>query len=159
MRWVPSLAGLLYLFIISLPAIGCRNVDVVTASYATLDEARREGAVERGWIPEGLPAGTHEIREAHDLDSNRRWGLFSFRPEDSATLKQLLEADEKPLSGVRADAPPRIEWWPVLLRGALDAESIAATGLRAYGSVDGRLIFLVNWQQCRAYYWSLPPNR
>jgi hypothetical protein len=56
------------------------------------------------------------------------------------------------------DAPARIEWWPVLLRGALNAESIAATGLRAHESVDGRLIFLVNWNQCRAYYWSFSPQ-
>ena len=157
--WPLAHGPLLCLFIISIAAIGCRNADVVTASYATLDEARREGAIERGWIPEGLPPGTHDMREAHDLDSNRRWGLFSFPPEESDVLKRLLKADEKALSDVRIDAPPRIEWWPVLLRGALNSESIAATGLRAYESVDGRLIVLVNWKQCRAYYWSVVLNR
>lgn len=162
MRRVPSLVGLLHLFIIfiiPIPATGCRNVDVVTASYATLDEARREGAIERGWIPEGLPPGTHDIREAHDLDSNRRWGLFSFRPEESDVLRRLLKPAETSLNGVRVDAPARIEWWPVLLRGALNPESIAATGLRAYESTDGTSIFLVNWKQRRAYYWSLGRNR
>jgi hypothetical protein len=143
---------------VSLPSIGCRDADVVTASYATLDEARSEGAIGRGEIPEGLPPGTHEIRAAHDLDSNRRWGLFSFPAEESDALKRLLETGEKSLNGVRVDAPPRIEWWPVLLRGALSPESIAATGLLAYESVDGTLIVLVNWKQCRAYYWSARPN-
>ena len=83
------------LLIISVQAVGCRNVDVVTGSYATLDEACHEGALERGWIPEGLPPGTHDIREAHDLDSNRRWGLFSFRPEERGALKRLLKEDER----------------------------------------------------------------
>ncbi len=152
MRRVPTLAGLSCLLTVFL--VGCRNVDVVTASYATLDEARREGAIERGWIPEGLPPRTYEIREAHDLDSNRRWGLFSFQLEESDVLRRLLKAEEFPLAGVRADAPPRIEWWPVLFRGALDPDAIAATGLRAYQSASGDLVFLVNWKQGRAYYWS-----
>ena len=35
-------------------------------TYATLAEARAAGAVERGWLPPLLPAGAHDIREAHD---------------------------------------------------------------------------------------------
>jgi hypothetical protein len=153
MRPFPSFAG--FAFLIGLGVLGCRNVDVVTASYATLEEARRDGAIARGWIPEGLPPGTHEIREAHDLDSNRRWGLFNFPMEESDVLRRLLKAQERPLAGMRLDAPARIEWWPVLLRGALNPETIAATGLQAYESINGDLIFIVNWKQGRAYYWSV----
>jgi hypothetical protein len=139
----------------SLLAGACRDLDVVTASYATLAEAEAEGAVERGWVPPGLPPGTHELREAHDLDSNRRWGLFSFPPEESGALRALLSPDETPLADVSCDIPRRIEWWPVLLRGTLDADRIRTTGLRAHRDRKGELLFLVNWDQGRAYYWAV----
>ena len=56
--------------------------------------------------------------------------------------------------GVGTDAPPRIEWWPVLLRGSLDPVQLTATGLRAYAMPGDELIVAVNWNQRRAYYWS-----
>lgn len=141
-----------------LPVTACRDADVVTASYATLTEAEQAGAVERGWMPNGLPPGTHDIREAHDLDGNRRWGLFSFARHEAARLQRLLEPTEVSLDGQVSDAPRRIEWWPVLLRDRLDAERIRASGLRVYRSADGSLLFAVNWNQGRAYYWTPAPG-
>lgn len=135
-------------------AAACSDLDVVTASYRTLDEARDAGAIERGWVPEGLPEGTHELREAHDLDSNRRWGLFNFPPAQGDRLRALLETDEISLAGVTCGIPARIEWWPVLLRGRLDHEGIKSAGLTAYDARRGGLLFVVNWEQGRAYYWS-----
>lgn len=135
---------------------GCRDLDVVTASYASLAEARAAGEVQKGWIPEGLPPGTYEMRSAHNLDTNARWGLFSFPAAEAPQLKTLLEPSEFPLQGQHCDPPRRIEWWPILLRGRLDAERIAATGLKAHRSADGALLFAVNWNQGRAYYWSVP---
>jgi hypothetical protein len=137
-----------------LTTASCRNTDVVTATYATLDEAQRAGAIERGWLPRGLPPGTRDIREAHDLDANRRWGLFSFPRDEATVLRQALQQQEVALSGQACDAPGRIEWWPVLLRGILDPEKIQAAGLQAYRSADGNLLFAVNWRQGRAYYWT-----
>lgn len=136
-----------------LGSAGCRDVEVVTASYATLAEAAAAGAVERGWVPRGLPPGTREIREAHDLDTSRRWGLFNFPPAEADALKALLDA-ELSLDGQRCDPPRRIEWWPVLLRGVLDGEQIRATGIRAYRAREGGLIVAVNWKQGRGYYWA-----
>src|SRR5690348_15361539 len=51
-----------------LCAAACGDVGVVTGSYATIAEATAEGAVGKGWVPQGLPPGTREIREAHDTD-------------------------------------------------------------------------------------------
>ncbi len=132
----------------------CRDLEVVTASYANLAEARQAGAVAKGRLPEGLPLGTRDMREAFDPDTNVRWGLFSFPPAEAAALKAILESSEFPLAGERCDPPRRIEWWPILLRGQLDPEQIAATGLASYRSTDGALLFVVNWKQGRAYYWS-----
>jgi len=129
----------------------CGDIEVVTNAYASAAEARP--AVEKGWIPAILPAGAHDIREAHDNAGRRRWGLFSFRQEDDDGLRSQL-GPELTLTGVRADAPPRIEWWPILLRGDLDGERLAATGLKGYPVSSQQLVIAVNWNQRRAYYWS-----
>jgi hypothetical protein len=132
---------------------GCRDLEVVTSTYATLDEAVAAGAVERGWVPQGLPAGTREIREAHDLDSNRRWGLFNFPEREGDVLRRLL-GPERSLEGAVIDTPRRIEWWPVLLRGPLKHDQFRSTGLLAYDAREGDLQYAVNWKQGRAYYWT-----
>ena len=139
--------------VLACGTIACRDIDVVTDSYATLAEAVAAGAVDRGWVPRGLPPGTRDIRDAHDLDSNRRWGLFNFPAAEADAMRALL-GPEVPIEGLAANPPRRIEWWPVLLRGTFNAEQVRATGLRAYTSRDSALVFLVNWNQGRAYYWS-----
>jgi hypothetical protein len=136
-----------------LTAAGCGDLGVVTESYGTLAEATADGAVARGDVPQGLPPGTRELREAHDTKSPRRWGLFDFPPAEADALRALL-GPEMSLRGVEVDPPRRIEWWPVLLRGLLDDEQVRATGARAYPSRAGELIFVVNWRQGRAFYWA-----
>jgi hypothetical protein len=132
---------------------GCRNTGVITEAYATLAEAQAAGAVDRGWLPRGLPPGTRELRVAHDENSPRQWGLYDFPPDQGDALRPLLGA-EVPFDGLSCNPPRRIEWWPVLLRADLDGERLRATGLRAYAASEGDLIHAVNWAQGRGYYWS-----
>jgi hypothetical protein len=134
-------------------AAACRDIDVVTQAYATLAEATADRAVDRGYLPKGLPPGTHDIREAHDQKSPRRWGLFNF-PQTEADALRALIGPEVSLRGMRIDPPRRIEWWPVLLRGAVNDEQVTATGTRTYAARDGDLIYAINWSQGRAYYWT-----
>ena len=133
---------------------GCSSVNTRTMSYATLAEARDAGAIENGWVPRGLPDSVFELRIAYAPDGFERWGLINFPASAVDGVRALLEGEEVPLQGVRCDIPPRIEWWPVLVRGDLDAQRLAATGTRAYRSRDRKMIFLVNWTQGRAYYWT-----
>src|SRR3712207_6835183 len=97
MRRVSSLLPVAFAFIVLSGA--CRNLDVVTASYGSLAEAEGAGAIAQGWMPSGLPPGTHDIREAHGAESRRRWGLFSFRAGEEPVLKRILEGDEMSLDG------------------------------------------------------------
>jgi hypothetical protein len=146
-------ATFLALAVVCTAAGACRNADVDTQSYATLAEAREAGAIDRGWMPTELPQGASDIRIAYDRRSERRWGLFSFSETDVSALQALLERDELSLDGQVLDVPGRIEWWPVQLRGSLDAARIRNTGLRAFRAHQGGLVFAVNWNQRRAYYW------
>lgn len=54
----------------------------VEETYPTWAEAQRAGAVERGWIPDFVPESAREIRDSHDLDSNRQTLFFVARPSD-----------------------------------------------------------------------------
>ena len=132
---------------------GCRDRDIITNSYASLAEAREAGAPDRGDIPPGMPEGAHDIRTASDLDSGRRWGLFNFLAQDADALRAMLSAEETSLAGVECDIPGRIEWWPILLRGTVDAGQAKAAGLQSYRTRQGGLFVVVNWKQGRAYYW------
>ena len=49
----------------------------VEAEYASLNEARAAGAVERGWIPLFVPDSAFAIRDTHDLDTSRQTLRFS----------------------------------------------------------------------------------
>jgi hypothetical protein len=135
-------------------ATACEGINSQTHSFATLAEARHAGAIAQGWIPEGLPPGSHDLRAAHLPGTPRRWGIVNFPAPEADALRALLDAGEISLEGRRCDAPARIEWWPIVLRGDLNGERIAATGIRGYRSKDGQLIFAVNWTQGRAYYWA-----
>ena len=133
----------------------CKYSNAITNAYATRAEADQSGAIERGWVPRGLPPGAHDLREAHDPDSNRRWGLFSFEPEDREAFRAVLQPDEISLAGIRSEPPARIEWWPLLLRRDPEPEQLKVAGLQVYRFKDEPIVVVVNWNQGRAYYWSV----
>jgi hypothetical protein len=136
----------------TLMVSACSNSNVITNSYATLDEARTAGAIANGYLPDGLPPSTGEIREAHDPDNRRHWALFSFSPGEAGHLRAIVGPQEVSLDGQQSDVPGRLEWWPLLLRARLDAERLRATGLLTYRRGD--VFYAVNWNQGRAYLWT-----
>lgn len=138
-----------------LPLFACSGPTVHTATYATLKEARGSGAVQTGKVPALLPENAYELRAAYATTGWQRWGIINFRAEDAQALREVLHPDEISLAGTVMDIPGRIEWWPVLLRGRLDTERIATTGLHAYRAKTDALVFAVNWNQGRAYYWTV----
>ena len=73
---------LVALLLLSLAACG----EQVEESYSTWAEADRAGAVARGWIPTFIPASAREIRDSHDLDSNRQTLQFVVQPSDVAAM-------------------------------------------------------------------------
>lgn len=132
----------------------CTGLKAKTMTWGTLAEARAAGAIDQGWVPSGLPESVYELRAAYVPDGWQRWGIINFPADGANGVRDLLQPGELALDGMRCDIPGRIEWWPVLLREELDSERVKATGARAYRSRDGRMIFLVNWTQGRAYYWT-----
>src|SRR5436853_7683225 len=61
--------------------------------YASLGDAKKDGAIDRGWIPDFLPERSRNVHELHDPSSPTTWGAFEFVPTDSATLRKSLKPD------------------------------------------------------------------
>ena len=136
-------------------SVACAQINSQTNSFATLEEARQAGAVSNGWVPGWLPAGSYDIREAHVPGTTSLWGIVNFPHEGADALRAALVPDEIPLDGMRVEMPRRIEWWPIELRGALNGERLGIVGIRGYRARRDNLIVAVNWNQGRAYYWSV----
>ena len=130
----------------------CSGLNVDTATYADMRDAK--AAIDAGIVPPGLPPSSFELRAAYVPDGWQRWGIINFPAEGAAELRSQLKPEEISLTGVRVAIPPRVEWWPVQLRQSLDDERVKATGAKAYRSLDGHMIVVVNWSQGRAYYWT-----
>ena len=122
--------------------------------YRTLAEAEADGAVKRGWIPHDVPPTSRNIREWHDLDTNRGFGLLEFTDRDEEWIQQHL----RPLpSGIefvdtRGGGP---DWWPPELAGALDRGALEQRNVTLYQSSE--FGFAVDTSTNRLYFWQRRP--
>ncbi len=65
--------------------------DTQTNHYATLGDAKADGAIERGWVPSIIPASAYDITEKHNLDANAFRGSFSYHKEDMPHFMEALK--------------------------------------------------------------------
>jgi hypothetical protein len=72
---------------IARKAIGSGDPDTKISQYPNLAGARLAGVIERGWVPELLPAGSTDLTEIHDLDKNTGTGTFRFPSADLEAFK------------------------------------------------------------------------
>ena len=72
--------------------------------HANLAAVRKAGVIEQGWVPEILPAGSKDITEIHNLDTNTGTGTFRFPSADldafKAQARQLAGAEVKEVSTI-----------------------------------------------------------
>lgn len=94
--------------------LGCS--ETIETYYPTLLEAKRAGAVEKGWIPPGLPSSSRDIHERHDLDSNRGWIKFTYDKEQGRVfLRELDGIPDAKLDSITL-RPPKVTWWHSAIR-------------------------------------------
>ena len=71
-----NLPGLLAVTAFAFVASGCG--EVTSAGYADRNEALARKAIgESKWLPDWLPEDAVDIKEAHDVDTNASWLVFS----------------------------------------------------------------------------------
>ena len=130
----------------------CSGLSVKMGIYANLDEVRKAGA--GGWVPEGLPSSTSDLREGH-LPDGRHWGAFTFPVAETAPVRALVET-EITTGTLSCEPPGRLEFWPRVLLSPVDVERVRSTGFKLYAGRDSRT-YAINWGQGRGYYWKQTP--
>ena len=95
-----SLVALALVLVVTVIVLLYSCDETVETRYRTLAEAKRAGALERGWLPPILPASAVDLHEANDLDLNRGSGGFSFDP---AELESYLTILREQLSATTAE--------------------------------------------------------
>ena len=136
---------------LAIAAAACESLRVQEGIYANLSEARDAGALAHGWVPQGLPASTADLREGH-MPDGRHWGEFSFDVADGTIVRALL-ASEITAGPLACNPPGRLEWWPRILRTPIDVDRVHTTDFHLYRSHDDGSVFAINWKTGRAYYW------
>lgn len=127
------------------------------STYPTYAEAEQDSAIARGWIPAYIPRSAREIREVHNVDTNRQWLRFRLPEADARQMvRRMLPLSYADLRDARA-RPPRWDgpWLP-----ELEQNSLAATRGRLSLHRDttpglGARCVAVDWSEpVTAYAWS-----
>jgi hypothetical protein len=129
--------------------------------YPSLAEAKKDGAIDRGWIPDDLlPASSGSIHEVHDLSPSREWCAFEFATQDSGKLRKNLKRTDVIPPSVRVVRNPNVSWWPAVLKGNLDTARIRNQGFDLYAierpanSVQSFImLFAIDWSKGRAFFY------
>jgi hypothetical protein len=141
-------ASLLLLFMMS---VACS--ERIESTYPALADARRDGAITRGWLPTFLPEGSRNIREIHIWDTNQSWATFEFLPSDVTPLRAAL-GHPVSVAGMNDVADPRVRWWPDVLRGSLDSAALRQAGFTLYKRDE--TLFAIDWSAMRGFIYSSP---
>jgi hypothetical protein len=128
--------GMVLLLIVAWVVVGriaASLNDRFESFYPTLEEASKDGAITRGWIPdEFLPPSSRSIHEIHDLSPSTEWCAFEFVPTDSQYLLKNLKPIDLPPPSLRQVPSPGVLWWPSVFEGNLDSKKIHNAGLDLY---------------------------
>jgi hypothetical protein len=132
--------------------MGCD--DDFEESYATAGDARKAGAVDRGWIPAVIPASATNLRERHNVDTNEVAGTFRIPlgevPELLARLNNVGEGES--VRGTRIHPEP----WPEILKGELSQPRLQGEGIHLARDTERR-VFAVNRNTGEVHYWLISP--
>ena len=73
------------------------------ATYSTWVEAKRAGAVDKGWIPSFVPTSARDLNDMHNLDTNWQRLEFTVPAEDVGAMVKSMT----PRSGLTGDLEAR----------------------------------------------------
>lgn len=107
----------------------CYRGETMVSTYATYQDAVADGAVVRGWIPEYVSPSARDIREVHDIDTNRQWLRLRLPAHDARTMvgrMQPVSEDEAPTRF--PEPPPWSGPWITPPDGAASASRRAPLG-------------------------------
>jgi hypothetical protein len=154
-RWKAVVVGVAAILLV-VSARACTVYETPVEEYSSLAEARAAGAIDRGWIPDFLPANATHLREVHRIDSNNRWLAFMAPlPELRAMASQLapLSYENARRTAVNRSWVVGGDWPPELSKWFWHTPR--STSLLSYHiSKDEGYCVAIEWRTRRAWGWS-----
>jgi hypothetical protein len=130
--------------------------------YPSLDDAKRNGEINRGFIPDYLPKSARNIHEFYDMSPATEWCAFEFLPVEADTLRSSLRSVDVLPSEVKRVVNPGKPWWPGVLAGSLDIEKIQRAGLELSIQIvpdthvsNAIFLFAVDRTKGRGFFYSV----
>ncbi len=125
--------------------------------YPTLEDARNEGAIDRGWIPTILPLTSINITEKHNIDTNTVWIKFTANASDlKDLLRQLRILTKKEIDELFPFNHPG-KWWEPK-ENAKNSFTISAYEYKirfADGRTEDKIgFFFIDVKNSVAYYYN-----
>jgi hypothetical protein len=74
--------------------------------YATIQDAKKDGLFERGWVPDVLSETAGPLTEVHNIDTNARCALGQFPARDFDDVLKALSREGFERSDADVPAPP-----------------------------------------------------
>jgi hypothetical protein len=147
----------------ALGILSCHN-NLTESFYPSLADAKKSGAINRGWIPGYLPESSRDIHEVHRIEHARTWCTFEFLSSDSNGLRTKLKPVTTLPSSLTSIENPRVSWWPAVLLGDVDQETIHGAGFELYVEMEPLLIpalgdrpsiylFAMDWSKGRGFFY------
>jgi hypothetical protein len=142
----------------------CSCSSKLESFYPSFSDAKKDGAVDRGWIPAYLPSTSRNIYETHRIDDPRVWCAFEFSAADSASLQNKLKEFSAGLSAIPEIPNPSVSWWPDYLVGHIDPNKVRANKFQLYLVAEASNIpafpqrryfylFAIDWAAGRAFFF------
>lgn len=111
-------------------------------------------AIRRGWIPSWVVSDATDIREMHDLDTNRYCGVFTFSTAGAAELTAACNDAE--IVEQRHPRERPTYWWPrELIRGHTKGSRFRVVICKGPNDRYGDYA-AIDAQASKAYFWWLP---
>jgi len=75
-------------------------------TFGSYKEIERSGLIARGWLPHYLPPSVTDIKESHNLDTNRVWAAFRYRVGDLDSVESSCNLIAENNLGKKFLCPP-----------------------------------------------------
>ena len=129
------------------------ELDILTANYATYQDAEAADYFRHGWLPAIIPRSSRKIVEIYNIDTNEVCATFEIDPSESGVFASTL--DRERFKTYPHPALPR----PNFLRGRCpfgNREIAGATAFvrRSASGANTSEFFAVRKDEAAVYYWA-----
>ena len=83
-----------YFCLLVIYALASCSGDIVLSKYATLQDAKSDDFMTKGWLPDFLPTTTVNIKASNNLDLNTSTGAFEFDSNEFPLFASKLHAHQ-----------------------------------------------------------------